>query len=67
MNGSAWVTRGLREITASAAIAPFFVPPKLTTSTPTSVVNARKGRFRLAAALEMRAPSRWTYIPRLWA
>ena len=40
------------------------MPPKDTTSTPTSVVNARSGTPSVAAALAIRAPSRWTTMPR---
>src|SRR6476620_4755306 len=49
---------------ASAPRAPFFVPPKVTTSTPTSVVKARSGRSSAAAAFDSRAPSMNTRIPR---
>ncbi len=51
---------------ASPSIAPFFVPPKLSTSTPTSRVNARSGRSRDAAALETRAPSMCSCMPSAW-
>ncbi|CNL26501.1 Uncharacterised protein [Mycobacterium tuberculosis] len=49
---------------ASPSIAPFFVPPKVSTSTPTSVVNARSGRSRAAAAFDSRAPSTCSFMPR---
>ena len=46
-----------RTTTASAARAPILVPPKLTRSTPASVVNSLKDAFSAAAALESLAPS----------
>ena len=48
---------------ASAPSSPFFVPPKLRTSTPASVVNSRNGTPSAAAAFQMRAPSMCSAIP----
>ena len=49
---------GLRITIASDNMAPFFVAPNERASIPASVVNARKGTPRAAAALEIRAPSK---------
>ena len=63
-----WLTAsGLRTTTASPKSMPFFVPPYEITSTPTALVNARIGTSSEAAALAMRAPSRWTFMPLEWA
>jgi len=48
---------------ASPKTIPFFVPPKDSTSTPASRVNARTGTPRAAAAFAIRAPSMWTLMP----
>ena len=48
---------------ASPSISPAFVPPKETTSAPTSVVIARSGTSSAAAALASRAPSTCSRIP----
>ncbi len=58
---------GFSTTTASPKMAPFFVPPNESTSTPTVLVNVRIGTSREAAALAMRAPSRWTFMPCPWA
>ena len=57
---------GFSTTIASPSIAPFLVPPKLSTSTPASRVNARSGRPRDAAALAMRAPSMCRCMPWPW-
>ena len=56
-----------RNTTASAPNMAFFVPPKETASTPASNVIARKVAASppsAATAFEIRAPSRWTRIPK---
>ena len=58
---------GLSTTTASPNSSPILVPPNETTSTPTSVVIARSGTSRAAAALVSRAPSTWTSSPSSWA
>ncbi|KRB75171.1 hypothetical protein ASE03_14145 [Kitasatospora sp. Root187] len=58
---------GLRTTTASPSSRPFFVPPNESTSTPASVVKARSGSPRAAAALAIREPSRCTSMPCSWA
>ncbi len=63
-----WLTASwLMTTTASPKIAPFFVPPRERMSTPTALVNVRIGTFREAAALAIREPSRWTFMPCAWA
>ena len=54
---------GRKETTASAAIAPFLVPPNERTSTP-AFAKTSKPTPRCAAALEIRAPSRCSSNPR---
>ena len=58
---------GRKVMTASAPRAPFLVPPKETTSTPAACPNAPKSSPRAAAALAIRAPSRWTSMSWAWA
>ena len=55
---------GFSTTIASAPSAPFFVPPKLSTSTPASRVKARNGSPSEAAAFERRAPSMCSFMPR---
>ena len=63
IKGIAVFSAGFRTTIASLAIAPFLVPPKERMSMPASVVNSLKPVPSAAAALEIRAPSKWTIIP----
>ena len=54
-----------KKTTASAAMQPFLVPPKESTSTPARQVRSAGAHFSAATALAKRAPSMWT--PQPWA
>ena len=54
-----------KNTTASPTPMPFFVPPRQSTSTPTSRVIRRGGTSSAATALANRAPSMWSRRPSL--
>ena len=58
---------GLITTTASAARAPFLVPPRLSTSAPLPATNSPRPIPRAAAALAILAPSICTPSPCPWA